>query len=79
VYCRSDHTEYARYGIPIIFVTTDLHEDYHQPTDEPQYIDYPKLARVATLVHDLAVRVANLDHRLVVEHPKPDPSAPCRQ
>lgn len=79
VYCRSDHTEYARYGIPIIFVTTDLHEDYHQLTDEPQYIDYPKLARVATLVHDLALRVANLDHRLVVDHPKPDPSAPCRQ
>ena len=79
VYCRSDHTEYARYGIPIIFVTTDLHEDYHQLTDEPQYIDYPKLARVAALVHDLALRVANLDHRLVVDHPKPDPSAPCRQ
>jgi hypothetical protein len=79
VYCRSDHTEYARYGIPIIFVTTDLHEDYHQLTDEPQYIDYAKLARVATLVHDLALRVANLDHRLVVDHPKPDPSAPCRQ
>ena len=79
VYCRSDHTEYARYGIPIIFVTTDLHEDYHQLTDEPQYIDYPKLARVAGLIHDLAMTVANLDHRLVVDHPKPDPAAPCRQ
>ena len=79
VYCRSDHTEYARFGVPIVFVTTDLHEDYHQVTDEPEYIDYVKLARVAGLVDDLALRVANLDHRVVVDHPKPDPNAPCRQ
>lgn len=79
VYCRSDHTEYARFGIPIVFVTTDLHEDYHQVTDEPEYIDYAKLARVAGLMDDLALRVANLDHRVVVDHPKPDPNAPCRQ
>lgn len=79
VYCRSDHTEYARFGIPIIFVTTDLHEDYHQQTDEIEYIHYPKLARVAGLMYDLALHVANLDHRLLVDHPKPDPAAPCRQ
>ncbi|HLQ21693.1 MAG TPA: M28 family peptidase [Gemmatimonadales bacterium] len=79
VYCRSDHTEYARYGIPVIFVTTDLHEDYHQLTDEPQYIDYAKLARVAGLEYDLARTVANLDHWVLVDHPKPDPAAPCRQ
>ncbi len=79
VYCRSDHTEYARYGIPIAFVSTDLHEDYHQLTDEPQYIDYTKLARVAQLMHDLALNVANLDHRVVVDKPKPNPKAPCQQ
>ena len=40
IYCRSDHYNYARYGIPITFFTTGLHADYHQVTDEPQYIDY---------------------------------------
>ena len=40
IYCRSDHYEYARYGIPIVFFTTGGHADYHQVTDEPQYIDY---------------------------------------
>ncbi|HEX9309743.1 MAG TPA: M20/M25/M40 family metallo-hydrolase, partial [Gemmatimonadaceae bacterium] len=40
IYCRCDHYEYARYGIPITFFTTGLHMDYHQLTDEPQYIDY---------------------------------------
>ena len=79
VYCRSDHYEYARYGIPIVFFTTGLHQDYHQVTDEPQYIDYDHMARVGQLVHDVALSVANLDHRVVVDKPKPDPNAPCRQ
>ncbi len=79
IYCRSDHYEYARYGIPIVFFTTGGHSDYHQVTDEPQYIDYGRMAQVATLVRDAAVRVANLDHRVVVDKPKPDPNGRCRQ
>ena len=79
IYCRSDHYEYARYGIPIVFFTTGGHADYHQVTDEPQYIDYSRLAQVATLVHDAALKVANLDHRVVVDKPKPDPKGRCVQ
>lgn len=78
-YCRSDHYEYARYGIPITFFTTGGHRDYHEVTDEPQYIDYEHLTRVATLVRDIALRVANLDHRPAVDHPKPDPNGRCVQ
>jgi len=78
-YCRSDHYEYARYGIPIVFFSTGGHRDYHQVTDEAEYIDYDQLARVATLVHDVAVRAANLDHRLVVDKKKPDPHGQCVQ
>ena len=78
-YCRSDHYEYARYGIPIAFFSTGGHRDYHEVTDEPQYIDYAHLARVATLVHDIALRIANMDHRPVVDHPKPDPMGQCVQ
>ncbi|HEX5436239.1 MAG TPA: M28 family peptidase [Gemmatimonadaceae bacterium] len=79
IYCRSDHYEYARYGIPITFFTTGLHSDYHQVTDEPEYIDYQHMARVGDLVEDVAVHVADLDHRPVVDHPKPDPHGVCRQ
>ena len=79
IYCRSDHYEYARYGIPIIFFTTGGHADYHQVTDEPQYIDYDRMARVAQYVADLAARVANLDHRPVVDKEKPDPRGHCVQ
>jgi len=77
MYCRSDHYNYARYGIPITFFFTSVHRDYHQVTDEPQYIDYNHYSRIVNLVHDAAERVANLDHRPVVDKPKPDPKAPC--
>ncbi len=78
-YCRSDHAMYARYGIPVTFFSTGSHQDYHQPTDEPQYIDYDKFARVTNLIADVAMHVADLDHRVVVDKPKPDPEAPCKQ
>ena len=79
IYCRSDHYSYARYGIPIVFFTTGLHSDYHQVTDEPQYIDYEHMTRVASLVEDIAVHLGDLDHRPAVDHPRPDPTSPCRQ
>jgi hypothetical protein len=78
-YCRSDHASYARYGIPVAYFSTGYGVDYHQVTDEPQYLDYGHMARAATLVYATALRVANLDHRPIVDQPKPDPSAPCRQ
>jgi hypothetical protein len=79
-YCRSDHYMYARFGIPIAFFTSGSHRDYHQLTDEPQYINYDKMAHVTRLVATLALRVADLDHRIVVDQPKPtDPFGTCRQ
>jgi Zn-dependent M28 family amino/carboxypeptidase len=79
VYCRSDHWSYARYSIPITFFTTGLHADYHQLTDEPQYIDYDHLERVTALVRDVALSVANLDHRPRIDKPVTDPTASCVQ
>ncbi len=78
-YCRSDHYMYARFGIPIAFFSSGSHRDYHQVTDEPQYIDYDKMAHVSRLVAATALRIAALDHRVVVDKPKPDPDAPCKQ
>jgi hypothetical protein len=79
IYCRSDHYNYARYGIPVVFLNTGLHCDYNQVTDEPQYIDYAHMARVGTFVFDLTNRVAGLDHRPGVDKPKPDPTGTCKQ
>ena len=80
IYCRSDHANYARYGIPVIFFTTGGHADYHQVTDEAEYIQYEHMARVDKLVYDLALKVADLDHRVAVDKPKPDsPFGRCQQ
>jgi hypothetical protein len=78
-YCRSDHYEYARYGIPITYFSLGYHTDYHQVTDEPQYIDFGHLARVAQFVHDIAEAVANRPERLVVDGVRMDPKGGCRQ
>ncbi len=79
IYCRSDHYEYAKFGIPVTFISTGGHADYHQVTDEPQYIEYPHMAQIAQFVFESALRIGNLDHRLVVDKPKPDPKGNCVQ
>ncbi|MBX3175153.1 MAG: M28 family peptidase [Gemmatimonadaceae bacterium] len=79
IYCRSDHALYARQGIPVTFFFTGLHLDYHQVTDEPQYIDYDKLYHVAGLVLDAARELGNRDQRPRLDGPKPSPNAACRQ
>ena len=78
-YCRSDHFMYARYGIPITYFSRGYHVDYHMVGDEPQYIDYDGLVNVASFVRDVALSVANRPQRLVVDGPRQDPNAPCRQ
>jgi len=78
-YCRSDHYMYARYGIPITYFSRGYHVDYHQPTDEAQYIDYEGLTRVARFIGDVAVALADRGDRVVVDKPRPDLRAPCRQ
>ena len=59
IYERSDHFNYARKSIPIVFFTTGMHPDYHRPSDEAARIDYDKLARVSQLIRDVAMAVGN--------------------
>ena len=79
-YCRADHYSYARYGVPSVSLSRGSHMDYHQLTDEAQYIDYPDYARLTQFVFDAALFVANADHRPRLSVPKPtDPHVRCRQ
>jgi hypothetical protein len=78
-YCRSDHWNYARYGIPVAFFSTGSHADYHQLTDEIQYIDFEHYARVVGFVGEVASAVGNLAQRPAVDGQKPDPRGQCRQ
>ncbi len=79
IYCRSDHWNYARRGIPIAFLFTNLHEDYHEVTDEAQYIDYAHYARVSRFIDALLMHIADRDARPRVDKAIPPLGAPCRQ
>jgi hypothetical protein len=59
IYGRSDHFNYAKQGVPIAFFFTGLHGDYHQRSDEAEFIDYPHYARIANYLKDLVVEVGN--------------------
>ncbi len=69
-YRRSDHYNFARKGVPVLFFFTGTHEDYHGPNDEPDRILYDKTARIARLIFHLGRRVADADER-----PEWDPAA----
>lgn len=64
IYFRSDHWNYAKHGIPIIFYFDGTHVDYHRPTDTIDKIDFTKMTRITRLVFETGWRIANLDHRL---------------
>ena len=59
IYQRSDHYNYARKGIPIVFFTSGLHDDYHAVTDEVSKIDFDKLARVGELLYRTGQTLGN--------------------
>jgi Zn-dependent M28 family amino/carboxypeptidase len=63
IYYRSDHWNYAKHGIPIIFYFDGTHVDYHQPTDTVDKIDFQKMTKISRLVLETGWRLANLDHR----------------
>lgn len=67
IYYRSDHWNYAKHGIPIIFYFDGTHVDYHQPTDTIDKIDFEKMTKITRLVLETGWRLANLDHRVEVD------------
>ena len=64
-YTRSDHYNFAKKGIPVTFMFTGVHRDYHMVTDTPDKIDFPKLSRVAKLNYLVAWEIADRKDRLV--------------
>lgn len=58
-YRRSDHFNFARRGVPVLFFFTGVHDDYHQATDEVRKVDTEKAARIAKLAFYLAHEVGN--------------------
>jgi hypothetical protein len=67
LFYRSDHFNYAKHGVPIIFFFDGVHEDYHRPTDSPDKIDYVKMQSVARTIFILASELANAPNRPAID------------
>jgi hypothetical protein len=68
---RSDHFNYARKGIPIIFFFDGVHEDYHRAGDTADKIDYQKMEKITRTIYMTAWEIANRPARLKVDKPLP--------
>lgn len=62
-YTRSDHYNFAQRGVPILFFFNGTHDQYHQPADEVELIDFDKTARIGRLLFYLGLEIANADER----------------
>lgn len=63
-YYRSDHYNFAKNDIPVIFYFSGTHEDYHKPTDDVEKIDFEKLEKTTKLVFYTAWEIANREESL---------------
>ena len=66
-YYRSDHYNFAKNNIPVIFYFNGLHDDYHKVTDTLEKIDFKKIETITRLVFLTAWELANRDKRIVVD------------
>jgi hypothetical protein len=66
-YYRSDHYNFAKNGIPSVFLFNGVHADYHKKTDEVDKIEFDALTKRTQLAFTIAWEIANRENRLVVD------------
>jgi Zn-dependent M28 family amino/carboxypeptidase len=66
-YYRSDHYNFAKNNIPVIFYFTGVHADYHKSTDTVDKIDFNKMEKITKLVFFTAWTLANREERIIVD------------
>mgnify|MGYP001234603739 CR=1 FL=1 len=64
---RSDHYNFAKYNIPVIFYFNGVHKDYHKPTDTIEKIHFGKIEKITKLIFHTVWQLANQDKRIVVD------------
>lgn len=70
-YYRSDHYNFAKNKIPVIFYFTGVHEDYHRPGDDVEKILFEKYAKITQLVFSTSWEIANRNDKIIVDSNKP--------
>jgi hypothetical protein len=69
LFSRSDHYNFAKKDIPILFFSTGLHSDYHKSGDVAEKLDYEKMELIAKMVYEIGYTIANSKTKLVVDNP----------
>lgn len=69
-YYRSDHYNFAKNNVPVIFYFNGVHEDYHEPTDDVEKIDFAKMEKISKLVFFTAWKLANQTERIKIDSSK---------
>jgi Zn-dependent M28 family amino/carboxypeptidase len=69
LFARSDHYNFVKKDIPVLFFTTGLHTDYHTPGDVVEKIDFKKMEMVTRTMFEIGLTVANRKTRLIVDNP----------
>ena len=69
-YYRSDHYNFAKNNIPVIFYFNGVHEDYHKVTDKVEKIDFNKIQTITRLVFLTAWELANRNERIQLNKKK---------
>ncbi|MDU8886343.1 M28 family metallopeptidase [Yeosuana sp. MJ-SS3] len=63
---RSDHYNFAKHNIPVIFYFSGNHADYHKPTDTPEKIEYDLLEKRTKLIFYTAWELATRENRITI-------------
>ena len=66
-YYRSDHYNFAKNDVPVIFYFNGTHEDYHKPSDTPDKINYELLEKRSKLIFYTAWELANREQRIKLD------------
>jgi hypothetical protein len=69
-YYRSDHYNFAKNNVPVIFYFNGVHADYHEPTDDVEKIDFNKMEKISRLVFFTAWKLVNQTERIKVDSSK---------
>jgi len=69
LFSRSDHYNFVRKDVPVLFFTTGLHTDYHSPRDVVEKLDFSKMESIVRAVYDIGYNVSNRENRIIVNNP----------
>ncbi|MGE5420163.1 MAG: M28 family peptidase [Chloroflexota bacterium] len=69
LFARSDHYNFVKNDIPVLFFTTGLHSDYHTPRDVVGKLDFEKMELVTRTMYEIGFTVANRKERIIVDNP----------